>query len=386
MRRAFWLLLIALALLPGMALAQGTGTIAVIGHVTNGTPGGALPIGEPVTLRFYKAGEWTAIYTTTLAADGAFRFTDFSSEDSSDFVTHILYQGVDYYSSPTKLAGEGELVADLAIYEPTTDASFVTIDQVHYFIVPIGESVRIAEYYLLGNTGDHTYVGVENADGARTTLTFTPPEGATNLSFDGPGLGERFVGDIVRFEDTRAIPPGSATVDVDFSYEMPYTDGMRIERAMTMPINLAAIIVSSESIGIEGPGINPQGIINTQMGVAASYSAGPLAAGESLAFTFVPQTMKVTPTQTTTSAKPLSAGEQVGIGVVALAIAGGVGYWLLRPSATPPPPEAARPLLEAIAALDARFAAGDLPEEAYRQEREALKQQLYATLRESAGS
>lgn len=386
MRRAFWLLCIALVLLPGMALAQGTGNVAVVGHVTNGTPGGALPVGAPVTLQFYSAGAWTAIYTTTLAADGAFRFTDFSPEGSSDFVTHILYQGVDYYSSPTKLAGEGELVTDLAIYEPTTDASGVVIDQVHYFIVPKGETVRIAEYYLLGNTNDRTYVGTENADGTRTTLSFTLPAGAANLTFDGPGLGERFVGDAARFVDTRAIPPGSATVDVDFSYELPFSEGMRVERAVDTPIALAAIIVSSESIGIEGPGINPQGMINTQMGVAASYSAGPFAAGEPLAFTFVPQTMSAAPVKTTTAAKPLSTAEQAGIGVAALAIAGGMAYWLFRPTRVPPPPEAARPALEAIAALDARFAAGDIAEEAYRQEREALKQQLYATLRESAGS
>jgi hypothetical protein len=386
MRRTLWFVLIILALLPGTVLAQETGNIAVTGHVTNGTPGGTLPVGEPVTLQFYNEGAWTAIYTTTLAADGTFRFTDFSPEGSSDFVTHILYQGVDYYSSPTKLADEGDLVTDLSIFEPTTDASSVVVDQVHYFVVPQGESVRIAEYYLVGNTSDRTYVGVENAAGIRTTLTFTPLVGATNLSFDGPGLGERYVGDIIRFDDTRAIPPGNATVDVDFSYEIPFTDGMHIERVVDTPIALAALIISSENVGIEGPGIEPQGMINTQMGVAASYSAGPLAAGEPLAFTFVPQTMTIATVETTPRAKPLSAAQQVGIGVVALALAGGVGYWLLRPSSVPPPPEAARPLLVAIATLDARFAGGDISEETYHRERDALKQQLYETLRENAGS
>ncbi len=383
MKRAFWFLLVVFVLLPGMALAQGVGGVAVTGQVTNGTPGGTIPVGDPVTLQFYSQGEWTAIYTTTLSADGSFRFADFGSDAGGDFITHILYQGVDYYSSPTKLTGEADVVADIAIYEPTTDPSGVVIDQMHYFIAPSGDTVRIAEYYLVGNTGDRTYIGTENADGTRTTLAFTPPAGASDLYFDGPGLEERFVGDIARFADTRPIPPGKTAVDVDFSYQLPFTDGMRVERVVDAPITLVALIVSSERIGLAGPGLNPQGMMNTQMGTAASYSAGPLAAGEPLAFTFVPQTMTVTKTGSdTTSTRTANPTRDALLGVAALALAAFVGYRLMKPASVPPPPEAARPFLEAIAALDARFAAGELSEEAYRQEREVLKQQLLALLQQ----
>lgn len=383
MKRAFWFLLVVFVLLPGMALAQGVGGVAVTGQVTNGTPGGTIPVGDPVTLQFYSQGEWTAIYTTTLSADGSFRFADFGSDAGGDFITHILYQGVDYYSSPTKLTGEADVVADIAIYEPTTDPSGVVIDQMHYFIAPSGDTVRIAEYYLVGNTGDRTYIGTENADGTRTTLAFTPPAGASDLYFDGPGLEERFVGDIARFADTRPIPPGKTAVDVDFSYQLPFTDGMRVERVVDAPITLVALIVSSERIGLAGPGLNPQGMMNTQMGTAASYSAGPLAAGKPLAFTFVPQTMTVTKTGSdTTSTRTANPTRDALLGVAALALAAFVGYRLMKPASVPPPPEAARPFLEAIAALDARFAAGELSEEAYRQEREVLKQQLLALLQQ----
>jgi hypothetical protein len=383
MKRTFWFLFVILALLPGMAQAQDTGGIAVTGQVTNGTPGGALPVGDPVTLQFYSQGEWTAIFTTTLSADGTFRFTDFGMDTGSDFVTHILYQDVDYYSSPAKLTDESDIAADIPIFEPTTDPSGIVVDQMHYFIAPAGDYVRIAEYYLIGNTSDRTYTGTENAAGRRTTLTFTPPAGASDLFFDGPGLGERFVGDITRFDDTRPIPPGTTVVDVDFSYQLPFTEGMRIERVMDVPISLVALIVSSQDIGLAGTGLTPQGMMNTQMGPAASYAAGPLAAGEPLAFTFVPQTMTVTPTGSGTArTRAANPTRDAILGVAALALAAFVGYRLIKPAAVPPPPEAARPLLEAIAALDARFAAGDLAEEPYHQEREALKQQLYEALQE----
>ena len=382
MKRVRWFILVIAVLLPGIVLAQGTGGIAITGSVTNGTPGGALPVGDPVTLQFYSQGEWLAIYTTTLSVDGTFRFTDFDTDVGSDFVTHIVYQDVDYYSAPTKLTDEADVVTDIAVYEPTTNPSGVVIDQMHYFIAPAGDSVRIAEYYLIGNTGDRTYIGTENADGMRATITFTPPAGAGDLFFDGPGLNERFVGDITRFADTRPIPPGATVIDVDFSYQLPFTDGMRVERVVDLPVTSVALIVSSESIGLSGSGLNPQGMMNTEMGPAFSYSAGPLAAGELLAFTFVPQTMTVTMPGGGTTARTRTANptRDAFIGVALLALAAFVGYRLWKPASVPPPPEAARPLLEAIAALDARFAAGDLPEEAYHQEREALKQQLAALL------
>ncbi|MGC9395425.1 MAG: hypothetical protein ACP5J4_11275 [Anaerolineae bacterium] len=384
MKRVRWFILVIAVMLPGIVLAQDTGGIVVTGSVTNGTPGGGLPVGDPVTLRFYSQGEWTAIYTTTLSADGTFRFADFAMDAGSDFVTHIVYQEVDYYSSPTKLAGGTDVVTDIAIFEPTTDPSGVVIDQMHYFIAPSGDSVRIAEYYLIGNTGDRTYIGTENADGTRTTITFTPPAGARELFFDGPGLNERFVGDMAHFADTRPIPPGATVIDVDFSYQLPFTDGMRIERVVDLPITSVALIVSSESLGLSGSGLNPQGMMNTQMGPAASYAAGPLAAGEPLAFTFVPQTMTVTTTGSGTTARTRTANptRDAFLGAVVLALAAFVGYRLWKPASVPPPPEAARPLLEAIAALDTRFAAGDLPEEAYHREREALKQQLAALLQD----
>ena len=139
MKRAVWFLCVILVLLPGMALAQGAGGIAVTGQVTNGTPGGTLPVGDPVTLQFYSEGAWTAIYTTTLSADGTFRFADFGSDAGSDFVTHILYQGVDYYSSPTKLTGETDVVADIDIYEPTAR----TVEALNRLVVPAGVFVKI---------------------------------------------------------------------------------------------------------------------------------------------------------------------------------------------------------------------------------------------------
>lgn len=377
-----WLVLIALilGLFPAVALAQETGDIAIVGRVTNGTPGGTLPIGEPVTLQFYEGSRWTHIYTTTLAAAGTFRFDDFTEEPGSSFVTQMLYQNVHYYAEPATLEGAADISADIVIFEPANDPGVVNIEQVHLFIVPMGDRVRIAEYYLIGNSSDRTFVGTQGADGAFRTMTFPLPAGAMNLSFNGPGLGERFVGDETTFADTRPIPPGTTTIDVDFSYDLPYREGMRIERHFDAPVSQVALIISSDTIGIEGEGLVPGGMMNTQMGPAASYAAGPLAAGEPLVFTFVPQTQKMAsspPTTGATGPQARNATQETGIGIAVLALGGLASYLIWQStSTTPPPPEWARPTIETMIALDDSFAAGEIQAEAYRRRRATLKSQL----------
>lgn len=253
-------------------------------------------------------------------------------------------------------------------------ANGVVISQAHYFIASSdGASLRVAEFYLIGNTGDHVYEGLANADGPRMTLTFTLPESARNLRFDGPGLGERYVGDSTRFADTRPIPSGAAVVEVAFSYELPFTGRRRIERALGVPVVSAAFIVSGEELDLTGPGLTPEGTMDTLMGQATTYSAGPFADGETLTFTLVSQSVTG------------SHIRDIGLGIGALLVAGVVSYRLWRPVSVSPPPETALPFLEAIAALDARYVAGDLPEEAYHRERETLKQQLLAQFEEDYG-
>ena len=387
-----WLALIALVigLLPAVVLAQGTGDIAIVGRVTNGTPGGPLPVGEPVTLQFFQETHWTAIYTATLAADGTFRFADFTADTGASFVTHIRYRDVHYYSEPATLEGTADIEADIEIFEPTADPAAITIEQVHLFIVPQGEQVRIAEYYLIGNSGDRTFVGTADADGARTTLTFPLPPEATNLRFNGPGLGERFIGDESGFADTQPIPPGSATIDVDFSYDLPYREGLRVERRFGAPVSQAALIINSETVGLAGEGLTPGGMMNTQMGPSASYSVGPLAEGEPLAFTFVPQTQRPAPAPAATGPagpRPRNPAQETGLGIVALALGGLASYLLWRSTpAAPLPPAWARPLIAEIVALDTDFAAGKIEAAAYRQQRAALKEHLRAQLqREGEG-
>ena len=364
----------------GSVAAQGTGDATVIGQVTNGTAGGALPFGAPVTLQFFGEGVWTQVYTTTLATDGIFRFEDLSAETGSDFLVHIVYQDVSYYSEPATLAGEVETSADISIFETTDDPSVVQVDQAHLFVVPAGDRVQIAEYYLIGSTGDRTFVGTSSdAEPAPTTVMFTVPSGAEMLSFDGLGLGERYIGDATGFADTLPIPPGTATLEVSFSYELDYREGLEISRALSVPAKSVVMIVNGSEVGLEGAGVAFSGMMDTQMGAAASYTAGPLAAGAPLLLRFVAQdnttaaASGAAPPVTSATPRQRNPGGELAVGVVALAVGSLVGYQVWRSQTVPPMPERAQGVVLQIVALDEQYDAGGLEDSDYRREREVLR-------------
>ena len=224
-------------------------------------------------------------------------------------------------------------------------------------------------------------MGVEDSEtGQRTTLHITLPDGADEVDFDGPGLGERFLEVEEGFADTEPIPPGDATVEVLFSYRFAYQEGMQVTRIFDAPVNSVVILLSAEGLALEGNGVIPGESLNTQMGASLSYTAGPLATRETLTFTLLARPETTMPPPLTGSPSTRDTTRESSIGLVALAVAVAVVYWLWRSPAPGTLPSHARPLVEAIAVLDEDFEAGRLNEGEYRKKRKSLKQQLRALL------
>ncbi len=254
-----------------------------------------------------------------------------------------------------------------------------------------GDRLQIAEYYLIGNTGERTYIGAGQGDGdERTTVAFTVPQAAMGLTFDGPGLGERFVGDATSFADTLPIPPGTATIEVDFSYELTYEEGLELTRELNVPVQSVVIIVNGSEIGLEGPGVEFGGMMDTQMGRAASYTAGPYTAGVPLVLSFVPQDSAIaasveaetrvdTPAETS-GPRQRDPGSEMLIGGVVLVVAAFVAYQVWQAQPIPPMPGGARDTVADIVALDERYADGDLTVQNYERRRAALKRKARSYL------
>jgi hypothetical protein len=376
----------ALALLTLLATAWTpllqTDKVPVVGQVVNGTIGGTVPEGLSVTLHTFSEMEETGTLTTTLSADNTFRFDGLVPQAGDVFVAQVTYQDVTYASEfVTFEDGQPEIALPVTIYETTDEPTRIQITQIHLFINGLGDRVQIGEYHLIGNLGDRTYVGVENSETEqRTTLHITLPDEADELSFDGPGLGERFLELGEGFADTEPIPPGDATVEVLFSYQLVYQEGMQVTRTFDAPVSSVVILLSAEGLALKGVEIVPGERMNTQMGTALSYTAGPLATGEALSFTLFAQPEATMPSTLTGSPSNRNTAWESSIGLVALAVAVAVVYWLWRSPAPGTLPSQARPLVEAIAVLDEDFEAGRLNEGEYRKKRKSLKQQLRALL------
>jgi len=330
--RVRFVALLTILLATGWTPAPQEGEIAVVGHVTNGTSGSATPTDLPVMLHVFSGREETKTLTTTLAADGSFRFGGLAPGEGKTFVVRVVYQDVAYVSDlGTFEPGQRELALPVTIYEATEDRSAIQVTQLHVFVSASGEHVRIGEYYLVSNTGERTYVGTQAPEvGRRATLSFTLPEGAEGLHFESSGLGERYLERERGFADTAPVPPGTASSEVLFEYELPYREGTEVARAFDLPVASVVLVLLDEGMALEGGRITPTGPLDTQMGRALSYTAGPLAAGEVLSFRLVAQSQPTALSAPTGSAPARNAAQELGIGLVTLAAAVVVVYLLWR--------------------------------------------------------
>lgn len=352
---------------------------SVGGDVTNGTPGGAVPDDLVVSLHVFSGTEERGVYTTTLESDHTFAFSeplaqdgDGVFEDGHTLVARVVYDGVTYLSDfATVNVDQPDVSLPITIFETTDRADVIAIAQLHLFVNRLDDRIEVRQYGVIGNRGVRTYIGsYDAADGERTTWSVRLPDDAMNLRIDRDGAEDRFVALEEGLADTRPIPPAAMSTEASFVYELPYRDGLRVEQIFDIPVNGIVLVVPGGALGLEGPGLSPGGTLETEMGPAASYTAGPLEAGERLAFTVVRSEAHGT------GILGVAEANRLAVGIAMLAVGGAAAYWLWWSPSPGPIPAYARPEVEAIATLDRAFERGDISEEAYRERRQALKQRL----------
>jgi hypothetical protein len=270
----------------------------------------------------------------------------------------------------------------------TEDPGQIVIEQAHIFVTPLQEGLEITEYYLLSNRGTETYVGerTRSETGPSITVVFPLPVGADELRFVEEGEpGERYRIHEEGVADTRPIPPGQATVEVGFDYTLPYEVGEVVVREFPLRTEAVVLVVPGERLALAGSQIAYRGPLEMEDTTVGTYAAGPLEAGESLSFSVVLATGEAEEVPVA-PAVGRHRTREVGLGLVALAGAIAAAYSLWAGEQAPPAPEEVRPLVEAIAALDARFEAGEVEEEAYRRERARLKAEALQALASVRGA
>ena len=344
------------------------------GTVTNATPGGRGPEGLPVMLHVFSGTERRHSYAATVGADQSFSFSaqlhaddDGELQSGQTLVAEVVYDGVTYASDAIEVEGDADLSLPVVIYETTESADGIAVAQLHLFLNRVDDRLQIVQYCVIGNDGVRTYVGSRSREAATTTTwSIRVPEDAAPAAIDTEGVLPVESG----LMDTRPIPPGRMSVEAAFVYELAYHDGLQVEQAFDIPVERIVLVVSGDELGLEGPGLLPMGILDTDRGPAESYTAGPLSAHEPLKFRV--SRWDATPPAT----QRVDRISRLALGLAILAAGGIAAYWLWHEPAPGPMPPHMRAGVAAIAALDQAFEQGDIPEDLYRDRRRALKQKL----------
>jgi mono/diheme cytochrome c family protein len=368
---------------------QGLGTIT--GKVSHGA-GGTVPAGLTATLHGVEHGQSTTAtptevltLTAPVDANGSFTFNKVEMPTNRLFYTSVDYGGTTF-DSTFQVVTDGVTSLDLpiTIYESTTDTSGLSISQSHilFDLTTPGSTVQVEEIVIVSNSGDKV---VMMPKGGPPPVQIILPASATNLLFDdGSTLANssRYVATSNGFGDTSSILPGDSQNQIIYIFDIPYNRNIDFSQAYTLPVASGSVLVP-EGVQVSGDGLTP-GTSRTLQGVVLTSSVFQnLPAGQALAFTVSGQPKTSTATGSDTASRN---GLLIGIGALGIALLG-VGAWLfLRQRRAEKELEAELEgipaiqndddVLDAIIALDDQYRAGNIPEEAYRQRRQELKDQL----------
>lgn len=353
-----------------LSIGQGSLRLQAVNLTPNGKPISALP----VTLHIYDTMGEVYSQTAKLNSRGVVTFTGLITADNYFYQASTLYEGARLYAEPAQFSGTLSISATLPVYEVTTDRSVIHISQFHYFVQGVTDgAVTVVEYYVFDNTSNHAYIDKPGPNGQLRTLQVTVPDAATNLHFEGPGIGDRYsrVGNIIY--DSDAVPPGQASSTIVMIYSLPYQGGLQIQRSVAYPVDSWDVLLQDGAM--HAIGLTDKGVQHLQSGNIHVY---------------LPEQPKVPANGTinfglsgiqNAVSQPGTNGTAVGIGLVALSLAALFGYLLITHTRAEnkkslEPASDRQVLLQQIATLDTQYAQGEVKTPDYQRERDELMDRL----------
>ncbi len=383
LRCTFWLLLLINLLVAPATVGAGPvaqdegppdaspfvgGEGVVSGQVVNGTAEGQVPAGAEVSLRAFDMDQATFIdaITTTVAADGSFRFEGIDPSAPAQLEPLLWYQGVPFLSDREDviiLSPEvPQASANFVVYEPTQEDNLIHFETVHLILEPSEGRLHVTEVYGVANVGDRVFVAGGESDG----LFFPLPAQAVNFQTMDAVAG-RYVPVEGGVLDTQPVSPGGT--QTVFSYDLPFSGRVELGRTLNYPTAVVNLVVPDDGTPFEGELLTFEESFEAQGKSFRLYTAEALGPGTLLTFSLG-------------SPKGQDSGPLV-VGVVALALAAGLallygsgylGTWLQRQPARLS--NRRDELIQALADLDDAHEAGRIKEKRYRSQRQKLKGEL----------
>ena len=371
---------------PTASSATPTGPASIVGTLVNGTAGASSPAHQPLTLYALTQDGSSILFTRTVTSDvgGQFAFDQLDPSPTTMYAIQTQYLKAYYTSDPLTFAHGGvTLTVPITVYETTTDAAALSVEQMHMFFDFAPGSTTVGQLFIVSNSGDRAYLG---ADG--TSLHLPLPTGATNVRFQDGELGGRYQSTSGGFADTEAIAPGMGAAQILVSYDLPY-DGKKLDVSLPMayPVKSVNVLVPDPGPKLASSQLTSAGSRQTQGGNMLNYVGGSLAAGASLALQIsgAANTATTGGTPSGSTSPPWVLIASAALLLVAVGIV--VFVWLRQQreaaeEKVEDPAMRREELLNAIAELDDDFEAGNVAEADYRRQRAELKAGLVELMKE----
>jgi len=316
---------------------------------------------------------------STVNADGTFVFENVEMPESQIFIAEVDANGTTYKSDfAVAKAGDTELILPpVIIFTASSDLSKLTVNQTHIFLDVKDGTLQVIEFFNILNSTD-TAILIPVADN-QMAMAKTPPN-MTSLGFDAQ-QGE---GVPVQTADGFALPPSEKMYGVAAGFEMPYDKSAEIEIPFALGIPSGSVLTPI-GVKLEGAGLVDKGPTDIGSGTMYQvYEFSEIKPDSVLKIKLSGQPEQAPAAANATATKsnqPLLIG--IGAFGVALILA---GVWLFMRDRRKREEEVdvdesdefedPESLMDAIIALDDLHRAGKIPDEAYQQRRNELKDAL----------
>jgi hypothetical protein len=371
-------LLLMLVMAAPAAAEPNDGTVS--GQIINKTAGGGSPVGATVTLVSFGRKEQKPLgqRSTQADADGRYTFTGLDRDSNIVYLTVARYQNVNYPSDqPFQLQDQASAQADISVYETTTADDAIRLESLNLLVMGADQGVvQGMEMGALVNNGDRTFVTANPQDQQLArAIKFALPSGAMNVQMQSGFNDQDVTAGVGGVQVTSPVPPGRHQFAL--SFQIPYT-GSNVDVSLQMPYPTASFNVYLPDTGLklDGSPLRPAGPAQLGGQAYALYSASNLARS-----TVVGGQLSGLGSNGAIGPSQLAL---ISLGVVLFVIGGGVLVFgaRVRPSSAPrrePAVDVEQERLELVirmAALDERFAAGQVGRAEYDAERARGKKRL----------
>ena len=372
------LLLLVAAPLPVTA-APNDGTVA--GQIVNRTAGGSPTADTSVILVSFGRKEQAPLGQRTVKADaaGRYAFDGLDRDANVVYITLARYQNVNYPTDqPFQLVDQATHQADIVVFDATNTDDAIQLERLNLLVVGADQGVvQFMQMGALVNSGDRTFVTANPQDQALArAIMFALPNGALGVQMQAGFSDQDVTAGVGGVQVTSPVLPGRH--EFALSFQVPY-QGSSADVSMLLPYPTGTYNVYLPDTGVR---LDARGLT----------AAGPAQlGGQSYALytaTNLPRATLISGQISGLGANGAVGPNQlalISLGIVLLVLGGGVVLFggKLRPALADNTHRLAgdfeRERLELVvrlAALDERFATGELARTQYEAEREAGKQRL----------